>query len=139
MNSPIHPLEQKQTILKIAIFSFFTIVVWIGFSVFESQQKTGIDPALLKLAIPLNPVINIDVINQIQQKRSYSDSELSQFTISKIVIDQNGNQVAATPAPSATASATPAPTPEPTQTPEQVASLSAQLKAAEAQAGHGKP
>ena len=93
MKLTIASLQHQQTLVRILMFTFVTVLVWIGFSLFQSQQQTGIDPALLKLAQPLDPNINLDVITRIQQKRSFTQAELSSFPINRIVTLPNGDQV----------------------------------------------
>lgn len=89
----IGSLQRRQHLLYILLFSFVTVIIWIGVSLIGSQRRTGIDPTLLQLATPLNPTINNEIISQIEQKRAYSDEELSNFPIYRIVTNQtNGGE-----------------------------------------------
>lgn len=88
----IDSLKQKQAFLKVLIFSLVTIMIWVGFSIFRSQNTTSISPELLALAVPLNPNINLNVINTIKNKRQFTDNELSSFTIYKLVQLPGGQQ-----------------------------------------------
>jgi hypothetical protein len=83
-------LRVKQQALYIMIFSFVTVVIWITGSLFRSQKKTGISPDLLELAKPLSPTINVDVIDSIEDRKVYSDQELFEFQIYKIIKSRDG-------------------------------------------------
>ncbi len=99
MKSRLSSLQHSQTLLRIFVFSFFTVIVWIGFTLFQSQQQTGISPELQQMAVPLNPNIDTQVINRIQQKHFYTDDELSNFPVFRVVVDQGGvEHIVTTPA-----------------------------------------
>ncbi|NCO12683.1 hypothetical protein GW926_04095 [Candidatus Pacearchaeota archaeon] len=86
----ISNLRVKQQALYIMIFSFVTVLIWIMASLFRSQKKTGIAPDLLELAKPLSPTINVDVIDSIEERKAYSDQELFDFQIYKIIKSKDG-------------------------------------------------
>ena len=88
------------------IFTLVTIMIWVGLSIFQTQQRTGISEELQQLALPLNPNINTEVLNRINQKRSYSPEELADFPVYRLTRDAEGNDKIVTTLP-----ATPAPTP----------------------------
>ena len=92
MTSPLTGLKQKQGLLRILVFSLATIFIWIIYSLFHSQNTTEISPELLKLAEPLNPNINIDILQRIEQKKVYSDTELSSFPINRVVMQSDGSE-----------------------------------------------
>jgi hypothetical protein len=88
----LQSLQQKQTFLRILIFSFTTVLIWVAFSLLLSQQRTGISEALQTLAKPLNPNIHIEVVDQIQQKRAFSQGELQNFPILRVIHNVNGTE-----------------------------------------------
>lgn len=104
-------LQQKQIFLRILIFSFATVLVWVGFSLVLSQQQTGISPELQKLAVPLNPNIHLEIVDQIQQKRAFTDQELQNFPVLRVVHNSNGTDSITT------GEVAPVPTPTPPSTP----------------------
>jgi hypothetical protein len=112
----IQSLEQNQFFLRILMFSVATVLIWVAASLFLSQQRTDISPQLQLLARPLNPNIHLEVIDQIQQKRTFSAEELQGFPILRLIHNQNGTdtiisgQQVIEPLPSPTLE-TPAPTP----------------------------
>lgn len=84
-------LRHKQQLMYILVFSLATVLVWISVSLFTSQKKTEIPPALLQLAKPLTPTINREVLGDLQTKRAYSASELQAFPIYKIITNKSGD------------------------------------------------
>lgn len=92
MKTQLAQLQQKQTFLKILIFTLVTVMVWVGLTLFRTQQRTGITPELLKMAEALNPNINEAVLSEIEQKRAYSPEELNDFPIYSITTDRTGEQ-----------------------------------------------
>lgn len=115
-------LYQRQRLLQIGIFSLVTVIVWVGFSLIRSQQKTSISPELRKLAEPLTPSINEEVITELEGKRFYTAQELSAFPIYKIQVSVDGRSESVvtidTPEPVAETTsrvvASPTPSPSPT-------------------------
>ncbi|GEM_PF-995913 len=92
MKTQLSQLQQKQTFLKILIFTLVTVIVWVGLTLFRTQRETGISPELLKMAEALNPNINEEVISQIEQKRAFSPEELSDFPVYSIVTSKTGEE-----------------------------------------------
>ena len=88
----IQILQQKQGFLRLLVFSLVTVMIWVGVSLFLSQQQTGISPELQALAKPLNPNIHLEVINQIQQKRAFSDADLQNFQILHVIHKSDGSE-----------------------------------------------
>jgi hypothetical protein len=122
----LNNLQQKQTLLRILVFTLVTVVIWVALTIFRSQQKTGISPELQKLAEPLNPNIDIQVIERIEQKKAYTESELQSFPILKIIRNKEGeDQIVggSVPLPETSSSSSllqltaPAPSPSPSVTP----------------------
>jgi len=86
--------QQSQHLMYIAIFTLVAVMVWVGGSIFQSQQRTGISPELQALAEPLNPNIDVTTIDFIETKRFISEDELTGFPILKVVtVGNNRNQL----------------------------------------------
>lgn len=114
-------LKHKQWLLRILIFTLVTAMIWLGFSLFRSQQQTGIPADLQKLAIPLNPTINIGVVDRIEQKRAYTAEELQNFPVYRLIRLPNGTEQVRTELPedlNVEESAVIRPAETPTATPE---------------------
>lgn len=112
-------IKHQQQMLAILIFAFVAIMVWIAATLFTSQQKTSISEDLLKLAQPLTPTINQEVIQRLRKKGVFPSSQLQKFPIYMIAKDKGQTdrivEIGAEPEPSPS----PAPTPnlEEDQTP----------------------
>jgi hypothetical protein len=78
-------LRHRQEILAILIFSLVTCLVWVSLELMTSQRKTTVSAELMKLAQPLTPTINNQVLNELQQKRHYAEAELSSFPIYRVI------------------------------------------------------
>lgn len=74
-------LQDHQKLLTIMIFSLVTVVIWVVASLIRSQRTDTIDRELTALSRPLNPSINTEVLTEIEQKRVYTEAELSTFPV----------------------------------------------------------
>jgi len=92
MKSQLSQLQKKQTLLRIFIFTLVTIIVWVGVTLLRTQQETGIRPELNKKAEALNPNVSTETLDQIEQKRAFTDADLSDFPIYSIVTLKTGEQ-----------------------------------------------
>ncbi len=82
-----HQLDRIKTqrkLLLILVFAFIATVVWIGSSIFASQQKTKISDEVKLLARPLTPSLDVEIFERIKAKKTYSDDDLTEFPIYKI-------------------------------------------------------
>ena len=85
-------LRHNQYFLAILVLLFVSIIVWTSVSIVTSQKDTKVSPKLLQLAKPLSPSLKGEVIDQLEAKLTYSDEELAQFPIYKILVSQDGRQ-----------------------------------------------
>lgn len=83
-------LQDNQKLLGLLLFSLITVVIWISISLITSQKKTVISEESKALAKPLNPSINVEVLDLIDQKRLYTTMELESFPI-YVLFDEQGN------------------------------------------------
>jgi hypothetical protein len=83
-------LKSNRQFLTIMILLFVVVLFWVFVSVATSQRSERISPELTRLATPLIPSVELEVVSRIQQKRSYTNQELSSFTIYKILTDPDG-------------------------------------------------
>jgi uncharacterized protein HemX len=74
-------IKHQQQILAMLVFALVAAIIWIGASLFTSQQKTEISKDLQRLAKPLTPSINQDVIQRLRQKKVFLESQLHDFPI----------------------------------------------------------
>jgi hypothetical protein len=86
-NKDLSHLYKRQQILQLATFTLVTIFIWIGFSLFRSQKKTSISAEQTLLSQPLTPSINTQVIESLEQKNHYTQEQLQDFPIYKILVE----------------------------------------------------
>jgi hypothetical protein len=86
----INNLKHRQAYLRIGIFSLVTVMIWVGYSIYHSQQQTVVSQDLQKHALPLNPNIDTTIVDRIENKKTYSEAELSNFTIYRRVQTSDG-------------------------------------------------
>ncbi len=86
----IASLRHNQYFLAILVLLFVSIIVWTSVSIVTSQKETRVSPKLQLLAKPLTPSISTEVIDNLESKREYSETELAKFPIYKIIVSQDG-------------------------------------------------
>ena len=111
-------LKRNQYILYLMVFGLSAIIIWVVGSLFSSQQETKVDAELIRLARPLNPNIDQEVIEKIEQKTTYGPSELVQFPIYKIITSRDGRATEVVTIDVADDSLENRPTPLPFQNPQ---------------------
>jgi hypothetical protein len=115
----VDTLKHKQWFLRILIFSLVTAMIWVGVSLFRSQQKTAIPEDLLNLAKPLNPNIDTATLSRIEEKKSYSAEELQNFPVYRVIRLKNGEEKVVTQIPQEEPIPSPIPSPVPTIIPQE--------------------
>lgn len=83
-------IQKNKQFLSILILLFVAIIFWIGGSLYRSQSRTEVSAELTKLARPLNPTIDRTIFDEIKNKKSYTDEELNNFQIYKILTTRDG-------------------------------------------------
>lgn len=83
-------LKRREGLFRILIFSFITVLIWIGFSVYRANIKTKVSIDTQKHTEPLNPNINSLVFDELATRIKYSDEELESFTVYERIVDENG-------------------------------------------------
>ncbi len=102
-------LVLKKTLLYIGVSSLIIVMIWITLSTALSIKKTTIPSNLQEKTKPITPTIDVQTINQLKNRRAFTNDELSSFTISKEMRDENGKTIqkkVSEPSP------TPTPTPQ---------------------------
>jgi len=68
--------KNKQRILILTITTFFTVVCWVGFSVYRTNKKTTIPKVLEEQLEPLHPEINQELLQSLQSRNAISEEKL---------------------------------------------------------------
>lgn len=118
-------LRNQRQFMVMLIFLFVIVVFWTGLSLIGSRQKVAISSELRNLAKPLNPTINEAVLEKIEVKKYYSDQELTNFNIYKVISTKDGSvsRLVNISAETELLELTPTPTPEVEPTPTSVPSV----------------
>lgn len=135
-------LKNKQHLLYLMLFSLATVIIWVTISLITSQKRPGISPELQKLATPLNPTLNQETLRKVEQKEYFSEGDLRDFPIYKVITSSNGIDervvtigtaeedifptASASPKPTPTASSSAQLSPVPIVEPSPIASTSAE-------------
>lgn len=93
-------LQQRKELLVILLFLLVIVLLWITIGIFSSQQTPGITPAERRAAQPLAPFLDVTVIEKLEGKRVYDDSELGAFAV--LTTPAGGGVPASTVAPEST-------------------------------------
>ena len=104
----------KRDLLIILGVGIAAIVVWIITSVIENLNTTSLAPIVQQQVEPLNPAIDEEVLDEVDKRRFFSDSELLNFPIMKAT--ESASSTNNTTAPISTPTPTPSPTISPAET-----------------------
>lgn len=117
-------LRRREGLLRILIFTLVTVLIWIGFEIYLSQQKTVVSEDFQPYTMPLNPNIDRAVLQEMQNLRSFTDEELQDFSLFQ-QLPAVSSPEETTPGGTASDEATPVleEIPEPTAESEEVLSL----------------
>lgn len=84
----LEKMRQKQELLAILIFGLVAVILWIVISLTSSQRRSAISAEMRRLAKPLTPDINRQVLQRLARERICSESQLQDFPIYKVVEDE---------------------------------------------------
>lgn len=85
-------LKHGQQLLAMAILLLVVSVAWIFLGIFTGQQSSSITPAQKKASAPLTPQLDETILEEIENKKVYSESELDTFPIYKIISINRGKE-----------------------------------------------
>lgn len=83
-------IKKSQQLLTIFLLLFVLVFFWTIVSVFSVKKEDKVSSELELLAKPLSPNLNLDVLSEIESKTSYSEVELADFPIYRILISRDG-------------------------------------------------
>lgn len=90
-------LKHGQQLLAMVILLLVVSIAWIFLGIFAGQQSTSISPAQKKAAAPLTPQLDESILEEIENKRVYTQSELDSFPIYKIISINRGKEQSIVP------------------------------------------
>ncbi|KKS46068.1 hypothetical protein A3J20_00845 [Candidatus Gottesmanbacteria bacterium RIFCSPLOWO2_02_FULL_42_29] len=59
----------RKELYLLAIIIFMTVVAWVSFGIFHARNKTSEYRVKAKNIEPLNPVFDLDIIEQLKHRR----------------------------------------------------------------------
>lgn len=74
-------LQLGKDALILAILTLITVLTWIAFDIHRTLTKTEIPQVLQKQIAPLNPKIPTKTLEELQQRISFTQEELSEVTV----------------------------------------------------------
>lgn len=83
-------LKQKKQLMIILLFLFVVVITWTMVSLLSSQKKISISKDLRELAKPLTPTLTETTLEKLEAKRFYSEEELLEFPIFKVISSKDG-------------------------------------------------
>jgi len=90
-SSQLKQLKHRNTLIVILVLLFISIFIWTGVSIISSTTTSQLPENIKKLAIPLNPSIDRQILSGIENKQVLSDQELESFPIYKLILDKRTN------------------------------------------------
>lgn len=87
----LNKLRTKKKLFVALIFALAAVLIWIFVSIFATQGASGISPEMRKLAQPLTPTLNKNLLDKIGQKRHLTSQDLERFPIFALIkVDGGG-------------------------------------------------
>ncbi len=83
-------LRQETKLLWALILALVAVLIWIAVSILSPKKEQVISPELRKLAEPLNPSLNQEILNSLSTKKHYKDAELESFSIYALIETETG-------------------------------------------------
>lgn len=78
-------LKANRQMVYLLVFLLLIAILWISAAVFTSYKTLEIDAELIKMSRPLIPNIDESVFSKIEQKKIFTEDELADFPIYKVV------------------------------------------------------
>jgi hypothetical protein len=71
--------KTNQEALTLAILTFITISVWVGFEVYRAYTRTAVKPDVRHQLIPLDPKLNAQTLEKLEKRRGVSTEEIKEM------------------------------------------------------------
>jgi len=85
-------LKNKRQLLIILIFLFIAVIAWTIVGLTSSRNKLQISKELRDMTVPLNPNVDLELIENLEQKKLYGENELKNFPIYKVLSIERGRE-----------------------------------------------
>jgi hypothetical protein len=64
-------MEDDRDLLLIAVFTFFTVTLWVAFELVKTVKTTTVAKTTQQIVVPLSPKIDTDTLTTIANKKVY--------------------------------------------------------------------
>ncbi len=64
----IYANRLKRDLLRLAVFSLITVVIWLGLVTYHALTKSQVKPDVKKQLTPLTSSLELDTMNQVSQR-----------------------------------------------------------------------
>lgn len=71
-------LLQQRVVLVGLVLALVVVMLGIGVQLFSSQQRSQVDPELQKMARPLNPTLDIEILEKVDRYQQLNSTQLHQ-------------------------------------------------------------
>ncbi len=86
----LNKIRAKRKLFFALIFALVAALIWIFVSIFSTQGASGISPEMHKLAKPLTPTLNKNLLDKIGRKRHFTQQDLQHFPIFALINIEDG-------------------------------------------------
>lgn len=78
----------SQQSLTLSILTLITVLCWGGFDIYRSYTKTTVKPDVRQQLTPINPKLELDVIEDLEALRAIPREEISNIPFDLIEIEE---------------------------------------------------
>lgn len=64
-------MEHDRDLLLVAVFTFLTVVLWIGFELIKTAKTTTVAAPVQRIVTPLSSTIDTQTLEAIKERKSY--------------------------------------------------------------------
>lgn len=64
-------MENDRDLLLVAVFTFLTVFLWIGFELIKTTKTTTVTVPVQRIVSPLSPTIDTQTLEEIKERKSY--------------------------------------------------------------------
>lgn len=72
-------MKKNSNLTTFAILTTLTILTWVAVEAYHRYRATNYGPISPQVLLPLNPSLNSKVLEEIQNRRHFSDEEIANF------------------------------------------------------------
>lgn len=91
MMTKIYADRMKKDLLRLAVFSLITVIIWLALAVHRSLTRTQIPPDVKKQLTPLTASLDLDTMNQVNQRMIIPPADWNSISQAEtVLLEQTG-------------------------------------------------